>query len=125
MDRSTDLPGCQNHKKPFSPAIPRATRVNFHKIEEFKAFSLLFSAKLPIEKSKRTKNMDDFPACIDAKRLVRRLGISRKTLFRWVDQAKFPRPLIHPTTWLLSDLEEWLEEKKTNRTGTNRDTQKQ
>ena len=43
-----------------------------------------------------------------------RVGLGRSTIYRWMDEGKFPKPhMIEARTvrWLESDLERWMDEK--------------
>lgn len=55
-----------------------------------------------------------------AVRLVRlrevqhRVGLGRSTIYRWMDEGKFPKPHSlggYAVRWLESDIDEWIQEK--------------
>ena len=46
------------------------------------------------------------------KELLKRLGVSRATLYRWMQVYDFPRPIkLGPNTsaWVESEVDEWLD----------------
>ncbi len=48
------------------------------------------------------------------KEVQHRVGLGRSTIYRWMDEGKFPKP--HPISgysvrWLESEIEQWIESK--------------
>jgi len=49
--------------------------------------------------------------------LVQKLGVSRSTIYRWVDSGHFPKPLVlgpetdknSSTRWSWSEVQDWLD----------------
>ncbi|MEX0686787.1 MAG: AlpA family phage regulatory protein [Balneolales bacterium] len=54
------------------------------------------------------------PILIKPRDLIKQLSIPSSTLYRWMDEGKFPRPIkIGPrrVAFKMKDVESWLEEK--------------
>lgn len=52
---------------------------------------------------------------VDAKTLSRTVGVSVPTLYRWMGELGFPRPIklsSRCSRWPMADVEEWIESRK-------------
>ena len=49
--------------------------------------------------------------------VVEMLSVGKSTVWEWVKESKFPKPIKlseHVTVWKLSDIEEWVQHKEIN-----------
>ena len=49
--------------------------------------------------------------------VVEMLSVGKSTVWAWVKESKFPRPIKlseYVTVWKLSDIEEWVQKKEIN-----------
>jgi prophage regulatory protein len=52
---------------------------------------------------------------VDVKTLSRAVGVSVPTLYRWMGELDFPRPIklsARCSRWPMADVEEWIESRK-------------
>lgn len=52
---------------------------------------------------------------VDVKTLSRKVGVSVPTLYRWIGELGFPRPIklsARCSRWPMADVEEWIESRK-------------
>lgn len=65
--------------------------------------------------------MSDTERFLGRREVLRRLGVSQTTLYRWLDAGAFPRPVpMGPRRvgWLESELQAWIAERVANRDAT-------
>ncbi len=51
---------------------------------------------------------------IRLKEVVHRVGLGRSTIYRWMDEGKFPKPHSlggYAVAWLETDIEQWIKSK--------------
>ncbi len=55
---------------------------------------------------------------IRLKEVMHRVGLGRSTIYRWMDEGKFPKPHSlggYAVAWLEADVDEWIEKQVTHR----------